>query len=161
MPCAARQNFFKDQSANWSIRFNIVELALGQGSWEFSWPSLVGITAATMLYGTLHLVAWTAPFPSSVRAVQALLWRLSAAAIVSIGPFLLFLDVLTAGIARLSRCTNGRALKPLLYVNGCMNLVVFCIHALVFSRGCLIVECFVFIGILVRCGTSNSQLGAL
>jgi hypothetical protein len=61
-------------------------------------PGLVAFTTAGLAYGTIHGIAWQAPFTG---VTQELLWRISAVVVASLGPIMLLLWPLSVLVDRL------------------------------------------------------------
>ena len=116
----------------------------GSGSLE-QFPVQLGFSAAAMIYGGLHILAWHAHFNS---AVEQLLWRISAALVMGGLPvgFVLFFSVgwwndvgdgLISGIP-----------FPLNIILRELSSVTYClffgsVQAYILARAYLVVECFI------------------
>jgi hypothetical protein len=124
-------------------------------------PVFIGFSAAGMLYGGLHLLAWTAPFYSSTHAV---LWKVAAVNIACSGIYGVALSAsrvlgelrhhLQVRINRATPTRLSLALQTLvLYgVSGtAVTLSILFILAIpfyLFSRAFLMVECFISLAYL-------------
>ncbi|KAI9727476.1 MAG: hypothetical protein M1828_006418 [Chrysothrix sp. TS-e1954] len=76
--------------ADHSLKFVMVRThnVLRRHTSDMDWTNFLAFALAAIPYGSLHCLAWNAPFPN--RATQYL-WRISSVAIVSTGPAILLL----------------------------------------------------------------------
>ena len=107
---------------------------------------LFAFTCAGLGYGSLHLLAWTAPFTSHP---QTMLWRISAAAVAASGPVFVVLAVLSR---YLIKTTGGNGKDPdppdiptSRWVAVAIIMVMGGSYTLFYlvARAYLVVECFI------------------
>ncbi|KAL9134520.1 MAG: hypothetical protein Q9175_004300, partial [Cornicularia normoerica] len=102
-------------------------------------PVVLGFSAAALIYGGLHALAWFAHFDSSL---EQLLWRISACVVMGGVPvfFVLFNLFEQFGIGLFEEGLYGSwylATSPL------FGLVFFILSVYVLARAYLVVECFI------------------
>lgn len=133
------EHFFADRSNNWPTKFDLLELEK---------RAIIGLTAASLVYGGLHLFAWNASFQSPV---QGTLWRLSGCVVACGVPVMavgLFLgnkiDPISAEphvLREFLREVSDIILHIL--ASACVVLVVLLLFGYILARAYLVVECFV------------------
>lgn len=95
---------------------------------------MVGFSVAGLLYGGLHMLAWTAPFHTRT---QMILWRMSSLSLVVSGPAILAGSRLLIMLVALD---FGFLKYPMVFI---VSLLIFCfVIFYIFVRVYLIVECF-------------------
>ena len=103
-------------------------------------PQLAAMSAASLLYGGLHLLAWNAPFHTPIHG---LMWKISGIATASLGVILLLVFVAYL-MLDFAQNNNERPVAWLMYVaTALLCLGLLCITLLfVFARVYLVVESF-------------------
>jgi hypothetical protein len=136
----------EDRSPDWpsALSFDLLwdsfEGDLDYG--EDTMAIFIGFSAAGILYGGLHLLAWTAPFHSRTHAV---LWRVAAVNLAASGVYCVAIwahSVIQAYIYKMRRLgryeffwvANGIAIASVVF----FGVIPFYL----FSRAFLVVECF-------------------
>ena len=100
----------------------------------------LAFTAAALIYGGLHALAWSADFRT---LVEQTLWRLSASAVMAGNPvFLLFFTLLDKCTDRTHYYWFGRVIIRAIK-DFSLILVILIVPAYILARVYLVVECFI------------------
>ena len=132
LPVEKGEDILKWRIPNWQAELNYSIGAFIIGEYDLDRESvafIVAATAAGLMYGGIHLLAWNAPFSSSA---QRILWRLSGIVIAASGPSLLLQQLGMWVIRKVHEAADG-------WLGG-----VFFIWAVLYfvARVFLVVECF-------------------
>ena len=95
----------------------------------------IGFSAAALIYGGLHILAWYAHFDSST---EQLLWRVSASVVMGGFPVGLFLLHFSALFLKDDHENRNAVLLVTM-----MMLFAFLVLAYVLARAYLVIECFI------------------
>ena len=90
------ENPIRSRMRNWPIDFEFTSTldssSLGELMSGSSLIMSLAFTFAGLFYGSVHLLAWTYSFPSSL---ESLLWRISAVTVAASGPVILIGNIIT------------------------------------------------------------------
>lgn len=130
------------QSNKFSRAETKVKGLLGQGQMLTFFGLLI---AASALYGGLHLVAWSAPFPSYT---QRLLWRISAVIVTASGLPIGVLFVAFGNVTKTAHMIHRRTVWMtifwiMLHLTVIPALAFLLLGIYVVARAYLLVECFI------------------
>jgi hypothetical protein len=172
MPWIATPLPFVDRIHDWTLRRDmfsemshyVKECETWKDFFEISrssitlFPQLLAMSAASLVYGGLHLLAWNAPFRTPI---YGLLWKTSGITVASLGAILL----LVIPLYLMYRYTGvefiGYRKLLALVATVLLYLALFCLTLLyVFARIYLVVESFLSLAYLPEsvCTTPNFSL---
>ncbi len=115
---------------DWPDIFDILDIL------DKPWVSL-GFSAAALIYGGLHALAWFAHFDSST---EQLLWRISACAVMGGIPIIVVSNTLYGMMNRQFSLDDTIRFSLILLV---LLVSLACVLAYVLARAYLVVECFI------------------
>lgn len=109
-------------------------------------PQLAAMSAASLVYGGLHLLAWNAPFHTPIHG---LLWKISGIATASLGVILLLVLIVCLMIDFVQANHGRRVVWLVCFATALLFLELLCITLLfVFARVYLVVESFLSLAYL-------------